>query len=99
MQKTKPKQGYIEFRCSQSLFLFLISYFNAANPMFFNYFLISFLASKLISYKQGFYGIVELMVQIKGMKFKVILREDPEGGYSAQSIGYPEQSVKVKTAK
>ncbi len=52
-------------------------------------FLILLLASKLISFKQGFYGSVELMVQIKGMKFTVILREEPEGGYSAQSIELP----------
>jgi predicted RNase H-like HicB family nuclease len=30
-----------------------------------------------------------LMVEIKGMKFTVILREDPEGGYSAQCVELP----------
>lgn len=32
------------------------------------------------------YGDVILMVEIKGRKFTVILREEPEGGYSAQCI-------------
>ena len=30
-----------------------------------------------------------LMVEIKGMKFTVILREEPEGGYSAQCVELP----------
>jgi predicted RNase H-like HicB family nuclease len=38
---------------------------------------------------QGLYGSVELMVEIKGRKFTVILREEPEGGYSAQCIELP----------
>jgi predicted RNase H-like HicB family nuclease len=29
------------------------------------------------------------MVEIKGRKFSVILREEPEGGYSAQCIELP----------
>jgi predicted RNase H-like HicB family nuclease len=33
---------------------------------------------------ESYLGI--LMVEIKGMKFTVILREDPEGGYSAQCV-------------
>jgi predicted RNase H-like HicB family nuclease len=33
--------------------------------------------------------VLELMVEIKGKKFTVILREEPEGGYSAQCIDFP----------
>ena len=51
--------------------------------------LIFFLASKLIPFKQSLYGNVVLMVEIKGGKFTVILREEPEGGYSAQCIELP----------
>jgi predicted RNase H-like HicB family nuclease len=29
------------------------------------------------------------MVEIKGKKFTVILREEPEGGYSAQCVEFP----------
>ena len=29
------------------------------------------------------------MVEIKGRKFKVLLREEPEGGYSAQCVELP----------
>jgi antitoxin HicB len=29
------------------------------------------------------------MVEIKGMKFTVMLREDPQGGYSAQCVEFP----------
>ena len=29
------------------------------------------------------------MVEVKGLKFTVILREEPEGGYSAQVIELP----------
>lgn len=29
------------------------------------------------------------MVEVKGLKFTVILREEPEGGYSAQCIELP----------
>ncbi len=32
---------------------------------------------------------VEFMVEIKGKKFTVMLREEPEGGYSAQCIELP----------
>lgn len=31
----------------------------------------------------------EFMVEIKGRKFTIILREEPEGGYSAQCIELP----------
>jgi len=31
----------------------------------------------------------EFMVEIKGRKFTVILREEPEGGYSAQCVELP----------
>lgn len=30
-----------------------------------------------------------VMVEIKGKKFTVILREEPEGGYSAQCVEFP----------
>ncbi len=29
------------------------------------------------------------MVEVKGRKFKVLLREEPEGGYSAQCVELP----------
>ncbi len=29
------------------------------------------------------------MVEVKGRKFKVFLREEPEGGYSAQCVEFP----------
>jgi predicted RNase H-like HicB family nuclease len=32
---------------------------------------------------------VEFMVEIKGRKFTVMLREEPEGGYSAQCVELP----------
>jgi antitoxin HicB len=32
---------------------------------------------------------VTVMVEIKGKKFTVILREEPEGGYSAQCVEFP----------
>ena len=35
-----------------------------------------------------FYGSA-LMVEIKGRKFTVLLREEPEGGYSAQCVELP----------
>jgi predicted RNase H-like HicB family nuclease len=35
------------------------------------------------------YGDVDFMVEIKGRKFTVILREEPEGGYSAQCVELP----------
>ena len=37
----------------------------------------------------GLYDSVELMVEIKGKKFTVILREEPEGGYSGQCVELP----------
>jgi predicted RNase H-like HicB family nuclease len=34
-------------------------------------------------------GVSDVMVEIKGKKFTVILREEPEGGYSAQCLELP----------
>ena len=39
------------------------------------------------------------MVEIKGKKFTVVLREEPEGGYSAQCVELLAQSVKETPAK
>jgi len=33
--------------------------------------------------------LVRFVVEVKGLKFTVILREEPEGGYSAQCIELP----------
>ena len=41
----------------------------------------------------------EFMVEIKGRKFTVILREEPEGGYSAQCVELPKRVAKEKTVK
>lgn len=35
------------------------------------------------------YLSVQFVVEVKGKKFTVILREEPEGGYSAQCIELP----------
>jgi len=44
---------------------------------------------QLFPRERVFYGSVKFMVEIKGRKFTVILREEPEGGYSAQCVELP----------
>jgi len=39
------------------------------------------------------------MVEVKGRKFTVILREEPEGGYSAQCIEFPGAISQGETRK
>jgi predicted RNase H-like HicB family nuclease len=39
------------------------------------------------------------VVEVKGRKFTVILREEPEGGYSAQCIELPEAISQGETRK
>lgn len=36
-----------------------------------------------------FYSSVSFVVEVKGSKFTVVLREEPEGGYSVQCVELP----------
>jgi predicted RNase H-like HicB family nuclease len=45
--------------------------------------------SRFISPEEFFLWRCDVMVEIKGRKFTVILREEPEGGYSAQCVELP----------
>ena len=42
---------------------------------------------------------VQFVVEVKGRKFTVILREEPEGGYSAQCIELPGAISQGETRK
>jgi predicted RNase H-like HicB family nuclease len=48
-----------------------------------------FSVSKFISSRRVFLWWCDVMVEIKGRKFTVILREEPEGGFSAQCVELP----------
>jgi len=57
-----------------------------------------FLLSKFISFKRSFFS-VELMVEIKGRKFTVILRQESEGGYAVQCVELPGAISQGQTRK
>jgi hypothetical protein len=42
-----------------------------------------------MSIKPFEYSRCQFVVEVKGLKFTVILREEPEGGYSAQVVELP----------
>lgn len=45
------------------------------------------------------FGLGNVMVEIKGRKFRVILREESEGGYSAQCLELPGAISEGETRK
>jgi len=71
-----------------TLQLLTFNFIGAAN-MFFKNWLYLFLRQSLYRLFVVFYCEREFMVEIKGRKFTVILREEPEGGYSAQCVELP----------